>query len=144
VQKKRALLLGIIIGFWCIFSIIQGSAQPLLPLVEQYHNNTHRIADLDLNKTRLEQNTSDLIVLLTGLECQIQNSEHNSALLNSEIAILDQIIQEDKHTKNTTERKLHWLTVLSNKGPAMFLGTITGIIGGLWMVLVFLVLLWRN
>ena len=142
-QERRALLISIIVIF-CLFNIIQAGAQTLLPLVDQYHNNTHRIADLDLNRTRLEQNTSDLTASVKGLEGQIQNSEHNSALLNSEIAGFAMSIQEDQHTKNTTELKLHRLTILSNKVPSMFLGTVTGMIAGMWAVLVFLVLLWRN
>lgn len=123
---------------------MHGGAQTLLPQVDQYHNNTHQLADLDLNKTRLEKNTTDLNASVTALEEQIQHSEHNNTLLRLEISALDMTIQEDTTNKNTTERNLHRLTVLSNKVPTMFLGTITGMIAGLWLVSVFLVLLWRN
>ncbi len=142
-QERRALLISIIVIF-CLFTIMHGGAQTLLPRVDQYHNNTHQLADLDLNKTRLEKNTTDLNASVTALEEQIQHSEHNNTLLRLKISALDMTIQEDTTNKNTTERNLHRLTVLSNKVPTMFLGTITGMIAGLWLVSVFLVLLWRN
>lgn len=143
-QKRRALLFSIIIGFYCIFGVMHGDAQNLLPLVDQYHNNTHQIADLDLNKTRLEHNTTNLNASVTALKEQIQHSENNSTLLKSEITALDKTIQEDSIKKNTTERNLHRVTVFSKKVPIMFLGTIIGMIAGLWVVSMFLVLLWRN
>ncbi|TFH42154.1 MAG: hypothetical protein E4G94_06755 [ANME-2 cluster archaeon] len=143
-QKRKALLFSIIIGFYCIFGVMHGDAQNLLPVVEQYHNNTYQIADLELNKTRLEGNRTHLIASVTALEEQIQNSENNSTLLKSEIAALDKTIQENSTKKNTIERDLQRLSVLSKKVPTMFLGTITGMIAGLWVVSVFLVLLWRD
>ena len=142
-QERRALLISIIVIF-CLFTIMHGGAQTLLPRVDQYHNNTHHLADLDFNKTRLEKNTTDLNASVTALEEQIQHSEHNNTLLKSEIAALDKTIQEDSTKKNNTERNLQRLSVLSKKVPTMFLGTITGMIAGLWVVSVFLVLLWRD
>jgi septal ring factor EnvC (AmiA/AmiB activator) len=142
-HKRRALLVSIIVVF-CLFNIMHGDARNLRSLADQYHNNTHQIADLDLNKTRLEQNTTDLNASVTLLEEQIRHSENNRTLLKSEIAALDKTIQEDSAKKNTTERNLRLVTVLSKKVPIMFLGTITGMIAGLWVVSVFLVFFWRK
>lgn len=141
--KRRALLLSIIVGF-CLFNIMHVDAQNLLTLTDQYYNNTHQIANLDLNKTRLEQNTTDLNESVTVLEEQIRYSKNNSTLLKSEIAAINKTIQKNSVKINTTERNLHLVTVISKKVPIMFLGTITGMIAGLWVVSVFLVFFWRD
>lgn len=142
-HTQRALRVSIIAGF-ILFNIMHGNAQNLLPLVNQYHNNTHQITDLYLNETSLAQNTSNLNASITALEKQIQHSENNSTLLRLKIGALDRTIQEDSAKKNTTERNLHRVKVLSTNVPRMFLGTITGIIAGLWIVLSILVFFWRK
>ncbi|MCL7412153.1 MAG: hypothetical protein M8353_00855 [ANME-2 cluster archaeon] len=142
-HTRRALLVSIIIGF-CLFNIMHGDAQNLLPLVNQYHNNTHQLADLYLNETILVQNITNLNASATTLEEQIRHSENNSTLLRLKIGVLDKTIQEDSTQKNTTERNLHRVMVLSKKGSIMFLGIITGMIAGLWVVSAFLVFFWRK
>jgi septal ring factor EnvC (AmiA/AmiB activator) len=145
-RNRRVLSLSIMAFLCCIVGIMHVGALPpdLLQLVDQYENNTHQIADLNQNRTSLERNTSDLNASLTALQEQIQQSENTTKEFRSGIDALEMTIQEDNNKKNITEHNLYRLTVLNKKEPIIFLGTVTGMIAGVWIVSLFLVILWRK
>jgi len=141
--KTIALLLIIIFS---IFSIMLGSAssENLQRLVDQYYSNKSQLTNLNLNITYLEGNARDLNKSLIKLEQQIKNIDENNNIISSELAILDKTIQENKNKKIETERSIHLINTLNNKESILLIGTLIGMIAGLWIVSLALVFFWRR
>ncbi len=141
--KRIIVVLTVILS---IYSIMLGSAQPqgLLPLMDQYYNNTNKLADLNQNKIRLENSIADLDSSLIKSKDKIKNINNNIEIFKSETTALEKNIQENQNKKNETERNIHLINVLNNKESIFLLGTLIGMIVGLWIVSSALVLLWRK